>query len=436
MKNIMICLICFFGGSLVAEELPIEWDLNRFFADNEQTKFEITYKIKNSDIEFREIDHRIISVNDVEYAIYQGDSLITSRVYQFVAGATSWQQARLASNYSLDKLEFVLAEQDYRISVTVTNRVNQKSHLWESDLLVFNQDTRCSDLEFSQNIFFDAGTFMENFRRDGALFYVAPAHMYTLPKDKIVNIYYQLNANEIDNFSQEIEIKLKGETVYAKQHEYESEKDIIPVVKSIDIADFSEGYYTVRIAVKSAGKKIHAREDYFVVKRTTKNTMRLMVDIEDEYLLLSHLTVAVDRSWENIDHAGKEEYLARYWKKNEFLHGDNDYFELIKERLAYVNKKYSSNIEGWKTDRGRVYLRYGKPDSIDDYVTDSTSTRYAIRDYQIWKYRSGEYLTYLFMDFRNSGNHRIIYVENDPQEKSHPRWLPMLGKDFERDNLQ
>lgn len=46
---------------------------------------------------------------------------------------------------------------------------------------------------------------------------------------------------------------------------------------------------------------------------------------------------------------------------------ENEYREVYYERVAYVNEHFSSGIPGYKTDRGRVYLKYGKPDEVDSH---------------------------------------------------------------------
>jgi GWxTD domain-containing protein len=46
---------------------------------------------------------------------------------------------------------------------------------------------------------------------------------------------------------------------------------------------------------------------------------------------------------------------------------ENEYREEYYERLAYVNEHFSSGIPGYKTDRGRIYLKFGKPDEVDSH---------------------------------------------------------------------
>jgi GWxTD domain-containing protein len=46
---------------------------------------------------------------------------------------------------------------------------------------------------------------------------------------------------------------------------------------------------------------------------------------------------------------------------------ENEYREAYYERLAYVNEHFSSGIPGYRTDRGRVYLKFGKPDDVESH---------------------------------------------------------------------
>ena len=113
----------------------------------------------------------------------------------------------------------------------------------------------------------------------------------------------------------------------------------------------------------------------------------------------------------------------------------NDFFELIKERKEYSDRNFSHHDPGWTSDRGRIYLRNGKPDEV---LKEKTGfyTKYATKDYEIWKYRSGMSYTYIFIDLLTSGNYKLIYSENDDRETSVPDWKNYLDKDFDETLLE
>ncbi|MCX6165226.1 MAG: GWxTD domain-containing protein, partial [Ignavibacteriae bacterium] len=50
--------------------------------------------------------------------------------------------------------------------------------------------------------------------------------------------------------------------------------------------------------------------------------------------------------------------------------------------VAEANKLFKQGFtEGWKTDRGRIYLTYGRPNDIESFPYESD-----IKGYEIWHY--------------------------------------------------
>ena len=56
------------------------------------------------------------------------------------------------------------------------------------------------------------------------------------------------------------------------------------------------------------------------------------------------------------------------------------------KRVNEANQRFEESFkEGWKSDRGRIFVLYGKPDDIERYPFE-TSTK----SYEIWKYDAVE----------------------------------------------
>src|SRR5260370_35545062 len=53
---------------------------------------------------------------------------------------------------------------------------------------------------------------------------------------------------------------------------------------------------------------------------------------------------------------------------------ENEYREAYYERVAYVNEHFASGTPGYKTDRGRIYLKYGKPDDVESHPAGGSYT--------------------------------------------------------------
>ena len=74
---------------------------------------------------------------------------------------------------------------------------------------------------------------------------------------------------------------------------------------------------------------------------------------------------------------------------------DNEYRDEIYARIAYANEHFAAGKPGWMTDRGHVYIAYGKPDEIDahpsggsyDRPMDEGGGNTVTFPFEIWHYR-------------------------------------------------
>lgn len=85
----------------------------------------------------------------------------------------------------------------------------------------------------------------------------------------------------------------------------------------------------------------------------------------------------------------------------------NELMEEYYARVDYANKNFSHFMEGWKSDRGMVYIRFGPPQNIDRHPFDSDS-----KPYEIWYYYD-ENREFIFVDDSGFGDYRLRYPTTD-----------------------
>ena len=63
----------------------------------------------------------------------------------------------------------------------------------------------------------------------------------------------------------------------------------------------------------------------------------------------------------------RDQFIEQFWLRRDPTPdtAENEYKEEHYRRIAYANEHFAAGIPGWKTDRGRVYIMYGPPDSIE-----------------------------------------------------------------------
>jgi len=85
----------------------------------------------------------------------------------------------------------------------------------------------------------------------------------------------------------------------------------------------------------------------------------------------------------------------------------NELMEEYYARIAYANNNFTQYMEGWKTDRGMVLVRFGLPQNVDRHPFDSES-----KPYEIWYYYD-QNREFIFIDETGFGDYRLRYPETD-----------------------
>jgi GWxTD domain-containing protein len=106
--------------------------------------------------------------------------------------------------------------------------------------------------------------------------------------------------------------------------------------------------------------------------------------------------------------AGKREFMNQFWEVRDDNPNDarNEYFLGYLKRISESNAKFTAlGREGWKTDRGRIYLLYGDPNEIERYPNQTDT-----RPYEIWTYHDLEGGAYfIFADITGFQDYQLVH---------------------------
>ena len=101
----------------------------------------------------------------------------------------------------------------------------------------------------------------------------------------------------------------------------------------------------------------------------------------------------------------RDNFIEAFWQRRDPTPDteENEYKEEHYQRIAYANEHFAAGVPGWKTDRGRIYIVFGKPDEIESHPSGGTYER-PIEE------GGGETSTFPFEDWR------YRYIEGIGQE--------------------
>lgn len=125
-----------------------------------------------------------------------------------------------------------------------------------------------------------------------------------------------------------------------------------------------------------------------------------------EYILAPNEKLA----FSSLDSTGKENFLNQYWRE----HDVNPSTEVIENRNEQIRRYEFANLyfstvdldqDGWRTDRGRIYIQYGPWDERD--VVSSPRVGNA---FEIWYYRQlKEGKHFVFEDWTGTEDFRLVH---------------------------
>ena len=137
----------------------------------------------------------------------------------------------------------------------------------------------------------------------------------------------------------------------------------------------------------------------------------------------------------------REKFIEDFWRSRDPDPDteENEFKQEFFERIAYANEHFSSGKPGRLTDRGRIYIKFGKPDEVESHPAGGLYVRPSYEGggstsaypFEKWFYRnipnvrSGVELE--FVDPTGSGEYRLA---RNPDEKDALITIPGAGATF------
>ena len=91
----------------------------------------------------------------------------------------------------------------------------------------------------------------------------------------------------------------------------------------------------------------------------------------------------------------RDNFIENFWARRDPTPDtvENEFKEEHYRRIAYANEHFAAGIQGWRTDRGRIYIVYGPADEVDSHPSGGSYNRPQEEG-------GGETSTYPFEDWR------------------------------------
>jgi GWxTD domain-containing protein len=184
---------------------------------------------------------------------------------------------------------------------------------------------------------------------------------------------------------------------------------------------------------RSDKEKIQAQR---AVRQELKGAYKSWLDQDVAYIISDEERKAF-RNLSNDEE--RDAFIEQFWlRRNPNPDSpDNEFREEHYRRIAYANEHFAAGKPGWKTDRGHIYIAFGKPDSIDSHPSGGSYQRpmdegggeTSTFPFEVWHYRYlegvGDNLDIEFVDTCMCGDYHFTI---DRGEKDALLHVPGMGQ--------
>jgi GWxTD domain-containing protein len=187
-----------------------------------------------------------------------------------------------------------------------------------------------------------------------------------------------------------------------------------------------------RLRKRSDQEQFKAQRD---VRKELKGAYKTWLEQDVPYIITDEETKAF-KSLSNDEE--RDAFIEQFWlRRNPNPDSpDNEFREEHYRRIQYANDHFAAGKPGWKTDRGHVYIAFGKPDSIDSHPSGGPYERpmsegggqTSTFPFETWHYRYlegiGENIDLEFVDTCQCGDYHFTI---DRSEKDALLMVPGAG---------
>lgn len=403
--SVLFCNILF-------SNITVYFNYSVFNTSNSKPFIETYLTISGNSVKFLPVKDGYQASVNISWKIFKGTEVVKASNYNLLSPITT---DTIHFPSFIDNQRFSLDNGQYSVELVVTDNTNpekKSSHsekinilmkrekkIYSSDIQILESYSKSTNQSILTKNGYDLIPYNINYfpKNQNALkFYVETYNLDTVigKESKFVYAYYIENNENLQ--------RQGGLSGFQKQTSAKSN----PLLAQFDISKLPSGNYNLVIEVKDSLNKIQSQKKWFFQRQSDFkqsvlydnlnfntveeffNSVQSADSLKQFIECLWPVSGPKEREWQQVQVQNKEPnlmrgYLVNYWKQQAADTTDPlplwySYYKQVLETNALLK---CGKQKGYYTDRGRVYLQYGKPDQRNQVNNDADTY-----PYEIWQY--------------------------------------------------
>lgn len=411
MKSVIILIIIIFSAACLnaqqenaklytPKRVTYSQDQLNFLDDDGKNRVDVFILVPFKDIQFVRTSKGYEGGYSTTFSVYSedGETLLLEKMWSERITAASFEESSSKENFNISFRSFNLDPGKYSVKTTFMDKDSRIDYTTSNTLEVkdFSKKPALSDIMLiSQNTIVDGQNKM-----------IPNVSGNVYGSNNGIKLYFEIYSDSVTTYKIGFRITNKDdEVIYSSAAEQLLDNEITKIFHNIDSLELGLGKYNLSVDLLDDDDKIivSSTKEF----RSKQKGLPIAVDDIDKVIAQS-VYIATPEEMEVME-AGETELektkaFFNFWKTKDPSPG-NDENEVLEEyfaRVAFSNENFSHYVEGWKSDRGMVFITLGGPNNIDRHPFE-----YNTKPYEVWYYYELN-RSFTFVDETGFGDYRLI----------------------------
>ncbi|GIK61532.1 MAG: GWxTD domain-containing protein [Ignavibacteriota bacterium] len=410
MKKLLLAFVCIYSflsfaqtedeSKILDNKIRYYQDFISFKGNDDKTRLDFFIKVPYNAVQFVKTGQGFEASYTVTVSIFSEDKskLITEKIWNEKIIAISFELTTSPDNFNLGSRSFELSPGTYSVKTILLDKDSKNEYTAESTVIVkqFDQYPSLSDIMLisGKNVVDGKSKIIPNVSRN----LVSDRD----PLDMFYEIYSDTNRNltiDYEIFNESVQ------QVYTSSQIVKVKSGKNQIFHNLDSLVLDLGKHLLKVSLKDSTQKVIDTS----IKSFTSRWVGVPVYITDlDKAIDQMIYLASPEELSYIRDAEtrieKSKRFVAFWKKQDPNPADeyNPVFNEYYSRVAYANQNFTTySLDGWKSDRGMVFIILGAPDNIDRHPFE-----YYAKPYEVWQYYNLN-KQFIFMDYSGFGDYRL-----------------------------
>jgi len=358
----------------------------------------------------------------------------------FIVSARDSADASAADIKVFDKLSLAVKPGIYSARVTLVDVSSGRKGSYFLDKIIVEPPRGKLDIgghywAYTATLSFDSSKINTRLIKSGYYLLPNPLSIFS-SRDTLIFLYTEIyNLTYFENSAFELSLKVKDKfgvvTNLIQSKRRTKSGRTAAIVEAVKIKSWPTGLYEFTLTASDSDqidsanflmRIISTEEVRFALKKSFRNDQFDTLSLTDRINLATYeLGKKQLSTLRQLTDQGKEEFLRQFWieRKSQLSNSELESQAEILNRYVFVNERFSlpglPNF-GWKTDRGRIYMKFGRWDELDEHQSLGDN-----EPFQIWYYHRLNGKLFVFQDKRGDKEYNLVH-SNVSGERYDPAW--------------